>query len=298
MPGPTQGLPSAEVFQQKEQHCSSQRRKRVKEDIERYFQVCQEAAKAGGRVLLEKMGKVQSREKGPSDLVTEADLASQEVIFELIHQEFPDHAILGEESLAVGGVGPASGVRWVVDPLDGTTNYLHGVPHFAVSVAVEERGTVLAGAIFDPIHQDCYTAWRGGGAWLNGRPLRTSQVLDLSGAIAAAGFPPRVQPDSPDLKVFLEALPHCQTVRRTGSTALNLGYLAAGWFDVFWSFSTKIWDIAAGILLVEEAGGIASGPDGGALQLHTGRFLAAANAVLHEKFRQLLYRSKLLPPGE
>lgn len=264
-------------------------------NLERYLEVCQRAAQAGGRVLLEKMGKVHVREKAPSDLVTEADLASQEAIGEVIHQAFPKDPILGEESLPDGRVQPAEAVRWLVDPLDGTTNYIHGVPHFAVSVAVEERGRVLAGAIFDPVHGDLYMASRGGGAWLNGRTLRTSQVEDLGGAIAAAGFPPRVQEDSPDLVVFLEALKHCQTVRRTGSTALNLGYLAAGWFDLFWSFSTKIWDIAAGVLLVEESGGVATNPYGGPLELHTGRFLAAANPVLHQKLRRLVQQANVLP---
>lgn len=262
-----------------------------------YLEVCQRAAQAGGRVLLDKMGKVQSREKGPSDLVCEADLASQEAICRIIGETFPDDPILGEESVSAGRVEMAQGVRWLVDPLDGTTNYLHGVPHFAVSVAVEERGTVLAGVIFDPIHQDSYTAWRGGGAWLNGRPLRTSQVQRLEGAIAAAGFPPKVREDSPDLVVFLEALQYCQTVRRTGSTALNLGYLAAGWFDLFWSFSTKIWDIAAGVLLVQEAGGVISNPYGGPLELHTGQFLAAANPTLHQHLCQLVRQTKVLPPS-
>ncbi len=265
--------------------------------MKRYLEVCEQAAQAGGRVLVEKMGKVHVREKGPSDLVTEADLASQEAIGEVIQKTFPQDPILAEESQTDGRVEAAEAIRWLVDPLDGTTNYIHGVPHFAVSVAVEERGRVWAGAIFDPVHGYLYTASRGGGAWLNGRPLRTSQVEELGGAIAAAGFPPRVQEDSPDLVVFLEALKHCQSVRRTGSTALNLGYLAAGWFDVFWSFSTKIWDIAAGVLLVEEAGGIATNPYGEPVELHTGRFLAAANPVLHQKLRRLVQQAGVLSPS-
>ena len=262
-----------------------------------YLEVCQRAAQAGGRVLLEKMGKVQSREKSPRDLVSEADLAAQEAICQVIGEAFPGDPILGEESESAGWVEMAQGIRWLVDPLDGTTNYIHGVPHFAVSVAVEEKGEVVAGAIWDPIHGDLYTASRGGGAWLNGRRLQTSQVQQLGGAIAAAGFPPRVQEDSPDLVVFLEALKHCQTVRRTGSTALNLGYLAAGWFDLFWSFSTNIWDIAAGVLLVQEAGGVISNPHGGPLELHAGQFLASANPTLHQQLCQLVRQAKAIPPS-
>ncbi len=261
----------------------------------RYLEVCQQAAQAGGRVLLEMMGKVQSREKGPGDLVSEADLASQEAICGVIREAFPEDAIVGEESVAGTQVEMAQGMRWLVDPLDGTTNYLHGVPHFAVSVAVEESGTVWAGVIFDPVHGDLYVASRGGGAWRNGQRLRTSQVQELAEAIAAAGFPPQVREDSPDLLVFLEALKHCQTVRRTGSTALNLGYLAAGWFDLFWSFSTKIWDIAAGVVLVEEAGGVVSNPYGGKIELHTGQFLAAANRRLHQGLCRLVRMAHVLP---
>ncbi|MCS7304851.1 MAG: inositol monophosphatase [Thermoguttaceae bacterium] len=264
--------------------------------IRKYEEVCQRAAQAGGQVLLQKMGKVQSREKGPRDWVSEADLAAQEAICQVIRQAFPEDPILGEETTLAGPVEKAEGVRWLVDPLDGTTNYIHGVPHFAVSVAVEEKGTVWVGAIFDPVHGDLYTASRDRGAWLNGRRLQTSQVQSLTEAIAAAGFPPKVQDDSPDLRVFLEALKHCQTVRRTGSTALNLGYLAAGWFDLFWSFSTNIWDIAAGVLLVEEAGGVISNPYGGDIELHTGQFLASANPTLHQLLCELVRKAGVLPP--
>lgn len=262
-------------------------------EIGRYLEICEKAARTGGAVLLEKLGKVHAREKGPSDFVTEADLAAQEAIHQVIRQAFPDHPILGEESLTEARVAPAEGFRWLVDPLDGTTNYIHQVPHFAVSVAVEHAGLVLAGAILNPVYQDCYTASRGGGAWLNGRPLHTSQVLDLGWAMASVGFPPRVQADSPDLKVFLQAVGQCQSVRRTGSTALNLAYLAAGQFDLFWSFSTKIWDIGAGVLLVEEAGGVVTNPRGGPLELHTGQFLAAANPVLHQQLRQLVLQARV-----
>ena len=145
--------------------------------------------------------------------------------------------------------------RWIVDPLDGTTNFVHGVPHYCVSLALERNGELLVGAVYDPLLEECFTAAAGQGAWLNGRPIHTSQVSLLSEALAAVGFPPKVTRDSPDLLLFLEMVCRCQAIRRTGSSALNLCYLAAGRFDLYWSYSTNIWDVAAGVLILREAGG-------------------------------------------
>lgn len=253
-----------------------------------YITVCERAARAGGAVLLEMMGRVEVREKGPADLVTEADVASQAAVREIVLAAFPDHEVLGEEDASLSPlVAGNSGYRWLVDPLDGTTNYDHGVPHFAVSVALERAGQLLAATVLDPVAAECYTATAGGGAKLNGRPIRTSNVAHLSQAIAAVGFPPGVTEESPDLRVFLQAVKRCQSIRRTGSAALNLCYVAAGRFDVFWSYSTRIWDMAAGALMVREAGGVVTSTDGGNLRLDTGRFLAGANLGLHQQLRKL-----------
>ena len=144
---------------------------------------------------------------------------------------------------------------WVVDPLDGTTNYVHQVPHYAVSVALVKRGRPIAGTIYEPISDECYTALAGGGATLNGRTLQTSRVERLDQALVAASFSAKVAPDSYEIDQFVAALLACQAVRRTGSAALNLAYVAAGRFDAFWAMTTKPWDVAAGILLVRGGGG-------------------------------------------
>lgn len=261
-----------------------------------YIKVCEEAARAGGELLLERLGSVEAREKGPSDLVTEADLASQDIVRQIILRTFPDHSVIGEEQLP--GLEDqrsesASEYRWIIDPLDGTTNYVHQVPHFCVSVALEHSGELLVGAVFDPVAKECFLAVAGEGASLNRKPIHTSNVSTLSQALAAIGFPAQVSADSPDLKAFLEAAPKCQAIRRTGSAALNLCYVAAGRFDAFWCFSTRIWDIAAGALLIRESGGVITAPDGGALVLDEGRFLAAANHQLHAELRGITSNASL-----
>ncbi len=248
-----------------------------------YAEVCERAARAGGAVLLAKMGRVEAREKGPADLVTEADFASQEAVRQVVQEAYPEHEVLGEEGSREhrAGAGNASAYRWVVDPLDGTTNYVHGVPHFCVSVALQRGEELLVGTVFDPVSGECFSAAAGQGAWLDGRPIRTSGTTTCGESLAAIGFPPGATLEAPDVRAFLAALPHCQSLRRTGSAALNLAYVAVGRFDASWSFSTRIWDIAAGILLIREAGGVASSPSGGVLEAIGGRFLVASTASLH-----------------
>lgn len=268
-----------------------------------FLRVCEEAARAGGRAVQEWAGRFDVHKKGPTDLVTQADLASQEIVRRTVLGAFPDHCLLGEEAECLlgeeaecllgeeaepnGNRTPRAEYRWIVDPLDGTTNYVHGVPHYCVSLALERNGRLLVGAVYDPVHDECFTAAEGRGAWLDGRPIHASAISTLSEALATAGFPYDVRADSPDLLLFLKMLPHCQAVRRMGSAALNLCYLAAGRFDVFWSYSTKIWDVAAGVLIVREAGGVVSSPDGGEFSLEEAHFLAAANPSLHAELLSL-----------
>jgi len=246
-----------------------------------YLRVCEEAARAGGRVIQDWIGRIEVRKKGPADLVTQADFASQEAVRQIVLGAFPEHSLLGEEVDCDARADVRTEYRWIVDPLDGTTNYVHGVPHYCVSLALERRGELVVGTVYDPCLDECFTAARGGGARLNGRTIRASRVSTLSEALAAVGFPPNVQPDDPDLLLFLKMLPECQAIRRTGSSALNLCYLAAGRFDVYWSFATHIWDVAAGVLILREAGGIVTGTDGGDFLLEEASFLAAANRPLH-----------------
>ena len=251
--------------------------------VDDYLRVCEEAVRLGGRVVQSWVGRIEVQKKGPADLVTQADFASQEAVRQTVLSAFPEHSLLGEERDR-DRVEPAADrteLRWIVDPLDGTTNFVHGEPHYSVSLALERNGELLVGAVYDPLLDECFTAARGQGARLNGRPIHTSGVSHLSEALAAVGFPPNVRPDSLDLLVFLDMLNRCQAIRRTGSTALNLCYMAAGRFDVYWSYSAKIWDVAAGVLLLREAGGCITSPEGGDFILEQADFLAAANKGLH-----------------
>lgn len=269
-----------------------------------YIEVCEKAVRRGGQVLLDRIGRVQVREKGRADLVTEADFASQEAVRQLLAEEFPDHALVGEEDSPVktNSVQTKSDFCWIVDPLDGTTNYVHQVPFFAVSLALEHRGELLVGAIFDPNSGECFTAVRGGGAFCNGRRLRTSAVEALPDALVAVGFATVVTAESPDLLLFDEVVKLCQAMRRTGSAALNLAYVAAGRFDACWTYATKVWDLAAGVLLVREAGGVATDFTGQGPSLpHSGPIacLAGANRSVHAEMLAAARRIGVdtAPPG-
>lgn len=254
-----------------------------------FVEICEKSVRAGGRILLDRLGRVTVREKGHADLVTEADLASQEAIRKSILRAFPHHAFLGEEDLgATPNPSVCSEYRWILDPLDGTTNFVHQVPHFSVSLALEHAGELVVGAVYNPVAEESFLAVRGQGAHLNGTPIRTSRVTTLVGALVAVGFPAVVRPESPDLKAFLAMIQRCQSVRRMGSAALNLAYVAAGRFDGCWSCSTKPWDAAAGALLVREAGGVVTGPSGTPFSVDSGHFLAGANPELHGLMCQLM----------
>ncbi len=251
------------------------------EPLQDYLAVCEKAVRRGGLAIAQLAGKFDVREKGPADLVTEADVASQQAISQTIWNVFPDHCIIGEEDINTGSAANdrlrRSPYRWIIDPLDGTTNFVHGVPHYAVSLALERNNEPLVGAVLNPVNGECFTAALGQGARLNGRLIHTSKVTELSEALGVMGVPPGVRQDSPDLLVYSQAVFHCQAIHRTGSAALNLCYIAAGRYDLVWTFSTKIWDVAAGILLIREAGGAICTPDGRDYHLDQGPFLAAAN---------------------
>jgi myo-inositol-1(or 4)-monophosphatase len=242
--------------------------------------VCEAAARAGANELLSWRGRFEAREKGPADLVTDADLASQAAVRATIAAHFPDHEFLGEESPAAGILASNRHV-WICDPLDGTTNYVHGYPCFAVSVAVARDRELLAGVILDPVAQECFSASKGQGAWCNGSPIHTSSVSTVADALVAISLPPRVRPDAPDLADFIRVVQVSQAVRRSGSAALNLAYVANGRLDAFWATHIQPWDVAAGILLVREAGGHVTARDGGPFDLRTPHFIAAANRPLH-----------------
>jgi len=257
-------------------------------ELQAYLEICERAVRAAGATIRNWVGKIKVQHKGPADFVTEADFAAQEVVKTMVLTAFPHHSVLGEEDQLAGDSPSKTEYRWVVDPLDGTTNFVHGIPHYAVSLALQYQGEVTVGAVFDPSLNECFTAAVGHGAFLNGRSIHTGDETQLSEVIAGTGFPARLQPDSPDLLVFNKALFRCQGIRRTGSASLNMCDLATGRFGVLWGLSTKIWDIAAGTLLIKEAGGVVTSPEGGKVDLGSGRFLASANQVLHQQLLDLV----------
>ncbi len=241
---------------------------------------CQ-AARRGAAVLESWRARFSVREKGRADLVTEADLASQQETCSYLLGRFPGHGFLGEE----GGKGqprpgPGAPPTWIVDPLDGTTNYVHDCPAYCVSVGLEVAGELVVGAIYDPRQDELFAAAKGQGATLNGRPIRTSGTDRLAEALLASGFPPDLHGQERQLDWWRYFSLRARSLRRTGSTALNLAYVASGRYDGFWAFDNNAWDVAAGVVLVREAGGLVTGLDGGPYDPHS-RPCLASNGPLH-----------------
>ncbi len=245
-----------------------------------YLATAIDAAQAGGRIARQFFRRSPViRKKGLIDLVTEADVAVEQEIRSRIARRFPSHTFLGEES--VHDRPPAGGCRWIVDPIDGTTNFAHGVALFCISVALEEDGEVVAGAVYDPIAEELFTAERGGGARLNGRRLAVSGVAELIDGLLVTGFPyTATEERAEQVAIFGAFLQRAQAVRRLGSAALDLCWVGAGRFDAFWEQNLQPWDVAAGALIVSEAGGVVTGYHG---QPFTpfGREIVASNGALH-----------------
>jgi myo-inositol-1(or 4)-monophosphatase len=251
-----------------------------------FLTVAEKAARTAGRILQDWAGRFTVSEKGPADLVTEADLASQEAIHGVLHERFPDHGFVGEEGLRTGPL--ESEYRWIIDPLDGTSNYVHRFPYYAVSIGLERRGELVVGVIYDPTRKELFAARKGAGATLDGRPIRVSRFDRLDRAMVIASFPPGVTPDSLPIRRFLKVLPFAQTIHRSGSAALNLAYIAAGRLDAFWSTSLKPWDVAAGALIVAEAGGRVTTLSGRPLDIHVPDLLSSNGTGIHEELSVLL----------
>lgn len=236
------------------------------------------AATAAGGVLRSGFGQRQSVEyKGEVDLVTEADRQAEQAIKEILQEAFPAHGILAEEG---GNLPSETDSRWIVDPLDGTTNYAHGLPILAVSIALERAGEVVLGVVHDPMAEETYAAERGGGATLNGQNLRVSNTDELIRALLATGFPYDRDDLPPVLELFGRFAMLTQSMRRLGSAALDMCYVAAGRLDGYYERGIKAWDIAAGALIVEEAGGKVTNYRGGKLNLEGGE-VVASNGLLH-----------------
>jgi myo-inositol-1(or 4)-monophosphatase len=216
--------------------------------------------------------------KGEINIVTEADRLSEELIVERITGRFPHHGILTEESPETMS---GSGFRWIIDPLDGTTNYAHGYPVFAVSIAMEVEGGIILGAVYNPMSDELFVAERGAGSYLNGRRLNVSSTESLSRSLLATGFPYDIRTDrNNNISYFNTMALNAQAIRRAGSAALDLAFVASGRFDGFWELKLAPWDTAAGWLILEEAGGVVTDLAGGPYNLHSPNILAT-NGRIH-----------------
>ena len=226
--------------------------------------------------------------KGDINLVTEADKGAEKLIIETIRKNFPDHGILSEESPAISG---SSSLRWIIDPLDGTTNYAHGYPVFCVSIALEKEGVVILGVVYDPTRHDTFVAIRGEGAYLNGEKLAVSKTSALTRSLLATGFPYDIRESkNNNLDYFNIMAKKAQAIRRAGAAALDIAYLAAGRFDGFWELKLKPWDTAAAHLLVEEAGGKISELTGTPWHLFSPNILVS-NGLIHEQMMDIFRKT-------
>lgn len=247
-----------------------------------------ETARDAGRILLEKFGTdIGVHKKGDIDLVTEADLASEALILERIRSHFPRHAILAEESGDAVVIDGASSWKWIIDPLDGTTNYAHGYPCFAVTIALEHEGEIKVGVTYDPTRDEMFAAERGRGASLNNKPIRVSTTEPLADALVVTGFPYNFKSKPNFSKHLNDMLFHSRGVRRDGSAAIDMAYVACGRFDGFWEEGLNPWDMAAGVLLIEEAGGFVTSYDNSKFDLYHPPILAS-NGRIHAEMSAIL----------
>jgi myo-inositol-1(or 4)-monophosphatase len=245
------------------------------------------AARRAGNIInraSRNLDVVAVREKAANDFVSEVDRESEEVIIRVLHEAYPDHAILAEESGAAG----KSEFEWIIDPLDGTTNFLHGFPQYAVSIALRHREQITQAVIYDPSRNDLFTASRGRGAFRNDQRMRVSRRANLRAALLGTGFPFR-QMDHVDayMAMLKHMMGHSTGVRRAGAATLDLAYVAAGWLDGFWEIGLSPWDIAAGSLMITEAGGLVSDLAGESNYLETGNIVGGTPKVFAELLKAL-----------
>ena len=245
------------------------------------------AAREAGKCIIqsiEQLEQIQVKQKNRLELVSEIDLLAEKIIIEELDRAHPEYNIISEEC---GDLGRDSELCWVIDPIDGTHNFLHGHPHCAVSIALKFKEDTVVGVVYDAIRNELFTASKGRGAQLDGRRMRVSTNNKLSQSLLCTGFPYRDPKDTkPWLKTFALVLPRAQSIHRTGSSVLDFAYVAAGRYDGFWEFGMRTWDIAAGALLVQEAGGLVTNMDGGT-DLTSGNAIAG-NPAIHEKLSYLL----------
>ncbi len=237
----------------------------------------QAMAREAGALLMSYFGKVSIEYKGDADLVTQADRNSEKLIVESIRRQWPHHDLIGEEG---SRTETGSDYRWYVDPLDGTTNFAHGYPVFCVSMGLEYKGELLAGVVYDPTRDEMFTAAKGSGAQMNGRSIRVSKTARLKESLVATGFPSHKRHKNPNINFYHQITLRSHGVRRAGSAALDLCYVACGRYDGFWEFNLNSWDTAAGVLLVHEAGGKVTNFSGAPFSIDS-RQVLATNGALH-----------------
>ncbi len=254
-----------------------------------------QVAREAGTVVRQGFGKVQRLDfKGAVNPVTETDTAAEALILARLRAAFPEHAILGEET--GGSPWNVPGPIWLVDPLDGTNNFAHGFPHFCVSIGLMSAGELQVGVVYDPLRDELFTAQRGAGATLNGAPIHVTSVARLADAFLATGFGynRRVAADN-NTRRLDDFLRRSQGVRRAGSAALDMAYVACGRFDGYWESYLSPWDLAAGVLLVQEAGGRCSDYSGGTAHLHSGREVLVSNGLIHGEMLRVLREGPAAP---
>jgi len=258
-----------------------------------YLEIAVQAARAAGRIQRERLRSEYSVDfKGENNLVTEVDRLSEEVIVRQLRAACPDCDVLAEES---GALATGSSLRWIIDPLDGTTNYAHGFPWFAVSIAFEVSGVIHLGVVYHPMMDELFTCVRGQGAWLNGEKITVSSRQPLKNCLLATGFPyDRTLSNENNFDNFIQFQLAARAVRRAGAAALDLAYVAAGRLDGFWECKLSPWDVAAGTLLVEEAGGTVTNHAGEPYSITDHRILAS-NGRIHQDMLRILTPSKIVP---
>ena len=255
--------------------------------MKEYLDAAIEIARKAGVILREGFDRPKKISyKGEVDLVTESDQRSEQLVVALLRDRFPDHGIVAEEG---GGATAVAKYCWHVDPLDGTTNFAHSYPCFAVSLGLTRNGEPITGVVFDPVHNELFTAERGKGAYLNRKRIHVSRVEKLANSLVATGFPPHQRKNSANINYYWEFTLHSHGVRRDGSAALDLCAVACGRFDAFWEFGLNSWDTAAGVLLVREAGGAVTDLAGQPYQ-PGGREMFASNGLIHNEVREIAAR--------
>ncbi|KAF0182363.1 MAG: myo-inositol-1(or 4)-monophosphatase [Nitrospirae bacterium] len=249
-------------------------------DTKTFLDVAVTAAERAGELILRHLGTLKRSEidnKEAADYVTAVDRASEQLIIDTIRSRFPDHRILAEESLHEE---EDDGYRWIIDPLDGTTNYIHAIPVFGVSIALQYRGRIIAGVVYDPRKQECFTALRGGGSYLNGSRIEVPNNALLADALIATGFPFKQRElIDPYLQAFRRIFLRVSDLRRAGAASLDLAYVGCGRCDGFFEIGLKPWDVAAGSLIIRESGGVITDFGGGADYLHTGNIVAGSPTI-------------------